>query len=193
MTKQSSTGLAFDEWPIFEIGTNLFVRVPVILQYEDTPLIEVVQRVPAGYDAKIAIYHPDGTYLAKVVGSRLVSTRAGRKAGVDLKHPAHKTICLLGKQVLFEIVRREAAALKTEAELYAPDGAFLKCTNVDFRARMPGERQKPLQLGGLQVRNMHLEDSKIGIRVFRDGRVAVGIGGGQLRSRTGTTGYIGSD
>jgi hypothetical protein len=61
--------------------------VPTILQYDDTPLIQVVRVAEAGYTTEIPIYHSDGTYLAKVVGSQLYSTPEGQKAGVTLRHP----------------------------------------------------------------------------------------------------------
>jgi hypothetical protein len=76
--------LTFTRSPAVTIATNTFVNVPTILQYEDTPLIQVVKVQPAGFTMQIPIYHPDGTYLAKVVGSRPFMTRDGEKVGLSL-------------------------------------------------------------------------------------------------------------
>ena len=119
--------LIFHNHPTVELATNTFVRVPVILQYDELPLIEIVQTQSAGFTTKIPIYHPDGTYLAKVVGSHLFPTPEGEQAGLRLEHPDRMTVCKLGEKVLFEIRRKDAAALRTQAELYTPDGRFVKC------------------------------------------------------------------
>ncbi len=73
--------LIFNESPAVEIATNTFIDVPIILQYEDTPLIEVVKTQEAGYTTQIPIYHSDDTYLAKAVESRLFTTLQADKAG----------------------------------------------------------------------------------------------------------------
>lgn len=44
----------------------MFRNVPVILQFEDVPLLEVVEFESAGYSVQFAVYHSDGTKLAKV-------------------------------------------------------------------------------------------------------------------------------
>ena len=69
----------FHNHPTVELATNTFVRVPVILQYDELPLIEIVQTQSAGFTTKIPIYHPDGTYLAKVVGSHCSPLRRESK------------------------------------------------------------------------------------------------------------------
>jgi hypothetical protein len=122
-------GLIFNESPRIEIASNAFENVPVILQFHDTPIIEVVREEQAGYTTQISIYHRDGTYLAKVKGSQLYSTKAGEKAGVTLRHPGLLTVCEMGGQTLFELRRDQAAALRLSAELYTPTGIFIKTTS----------------------------------------------------------------
>jgi hypothetical protein len=60
--------LIFQNAPSVELGTNTFIECPVILQFDDTPLIQVVRLDQVGFSTQIPIYHEDGTYLAKVVG-----------------------------------------------------------------------------------------------------------------------------
>lgn len=60
--------LIFTSSPVMTIATNIFINVPIILQYEEVPLVQIVKAHPAGFTTQIPIYHSDGTYLAKVVG-----------------------------------------------------------------------------------------------------------------------------
>lgn len=170
--------LVFHESPVIQIASVTFTNVPTILQYEDTPLIQVTQSEAAGYDIQIPIYHPDGTYLAKVKGSRLVTTEAGRKAGVSLEHPALMDVCKIGDRVVFEIRREEAAALKTIAELHTPEGAFVKCSNEALSCAL-GARGTQLLLGNT-VFIGSVEDAKVGIHLRRDG-YGIGKGGGTVK------------
>lgn len=72
--------LIYTDVPAVMLASNTYIRVPTILQFDDTPPIEEVNAKTEGFTARIPIYHSDGTYLAKVVGSRIVLTDAGMKA-----------------------------------------------------------------------------------------------------------------
>ena len=74
--------LVFQSSPSITVATNTFINVPVILKYEDTPLMEVIKEQGIGFTTQIPIYHSDGTYLAKVKGNRIFPTEAGKKANV---------------------------------------------------------------------------------------------------------------
>jgi hypothetical protein len=167
--------LIYQEFPVVHFATNTFIEVPTILQYDDTPMIEVVRAADAGYTTEIPIYHSDGTYLAKVVGSQIYATEDGKKAGLVLRHPGHATVCELAGQTLFEIVREGAAALKTRAELYTPTGSFIKCADDDFAAKILRPEQEPLQIGGLTMIGNTFHGSRIGVWVRSNGRVAIGV------------------
>jgi hypothetical protein len=104
--------LIYQASPLIVFATNSFINVPVILQYEDTPLLEVVQEVQAGFTTQFSIYHEDGRYLAKVKGSQLYPTKEGRMAGLVLRHPQGKTISELNGSPLVELTRSEAAAFR---------------------------------------------------------------------------------
>jgi len=163
--------LIFHLSPTVEFATNYFRNVPIILQYDDQPLIEVIQQQQAGFTTQFRIYNKDGIYLAKVVGSRLFPTEDGQKAGISLTYPDRMTVCKLGSQVLFEITRKEAAALKTEAELFTPDGRFLKARGSTKDWLLAKE---PLRIGGIVMMGNTFSDCRIGVRVGRDGSVGLG-------------------
>jgi hypothetical protein len=165
--------LIFTEHPEVTIATNKFIRIPIVLQYEDTPLIQIVKHQNAGYTTAIPIYHSDGTYLAKAVGSQLYPTPQGKQAGVALEHPDRMTVCKLGNRVLFEITRTEAAGLKTTAELHTPDGYFVRC--ADTPAELFDATGNVLRAGGaaIAMTGCTFMDCRIGILLRRNGSVAI--------------------
>lgn len=167
--------LIYQQHPVVEVASNKFENVPVIIQYEETPLLEVVRMVNAGFTTKIPIYHADGTYLAKVVGSDIYLTKDGTKAGITLRHPAGMTVCELGGKTVFEIRRTGAAALKAQAELYTPDGLFVKCTDTELAEYMLDKDKKELIIGSITMRNCLVSDCKIGILLDKKGGACMGV------------------
>lgn len=155
------------------LATNIFINVPIVLQYEDTPLIQFVREEAAGFTTEIPIYHPDGTYLAKARGSQLYLTESGKKAGVTLSHPDKVTVCKLGEKVLFEMRREQAAALKTKAELYAPDGYFLKCSDSPTPELFDASGDA-LRIGNCIMEAQVFSGCRIGIHVTRES-IAMGV------------------
>jgi len=181
-------GLVFNESPILELGTNLFINVHVVLQFETIPLISVEKRVRAGYEIEIPIFYRDGTKLAKVKGAQIYLTPAGRKVGVTLRYPQGKTICEMAGAPVFEIQRSGAAALRTSAELYTPDGSFIKCSNESMGSYVM-KHSKPLRLGQLEVKNLQFEDYEVCLWVRKSGSIQI-KGPGTMRGRKGG-GHIG--
>jgi hypothetical protein len=172
---EQESDLVFFESPRVEFASNFFERVPVILQYDETPILEVVNTENAGFTTQFSIFHKDGTYLAKVKGSRLFLTDDGQKAKLRLRYPAGLTVCELDGRTLFEVRRKEAAALKAEAELFTPDGSFLKCSDEGLMGQIVRPGQEGLKIGGVTIKGMGFADCRIGIRVSSmGGRVGMG-------------------
>jgi hypothetical protein len=167
--------LFFFRFPTVTIATNTFINVPTILQYESTPLIEVVKTEKAGFTVQIPIYHSDGTYLAKAVGSRLITSDIGKKAGLTLKYLKNITACELDGKTLFEIQRDGAAALKTRAELFTPDGAFVKCSDNLLPVLFSAMNAEALTVGGITASHCTFQDLRIGFWIRKDGGVAAGV------------------
>jgi|SRR5437764_14971012 len=167
--------LIYQEAPVVHLASNTFVGVPTVLQYDDTPLIQIVRAAEAGFTTEIPIYHSDGTYLAKVVGSQIYPTAAGEKAGVTLRHPGHATVCELNGKAIFEIIREDAAALKTQAELYTPDGSFIKCADESLAGYILRPQKDRLQISGLTIMGCTFQRMRIGVWVKSDGSVALGV------------------
>lgn len=165
--------LIFQNHPDVVIATNTFRRVPVILKYDDTPLIEVITEQAAGYTTKFNIYNADGVSLAVVKGSRIFLTDDGKKAGVSIRHLDKLQVCELGGKTLYELKRDEAAALHTSAELYTPTGIFIRCTDDGVKALSNGN-QGAIQIGGVTMSRNTISGFPVGIHVWSDGSVAIG-------------------
>lgn len=169
--------LFFAQQPAVKFATNTFINVPIILQYDDQPLIEVVHDVPAGYTTQFSIYTQDGQYLAKVKGSRLITDPHTREQyGLQLRRPAGATVCMLGDHPLFRLERSEAAALKTDAHLFTPGGAFIRAWGDEWVGKITVGRGHPLEIGGLRMRNNTIIGCNIGIHIHSDGSIAIGEG-----------------
>lgn len=72
--------LVFQNTSEIILATNTFINVQEILKFEDTNLIEIIKEENLGFTTKIPIYHSDGTYLTKVVGTRVFPTELGKKS-----------------------------------------------------------------------------------------------------------------
>jgi hypothetical protein len=164
--------LIYHTHPSIELGSNTFVNVPTILQFDDTPLIEVVKADAAGFETSIPIYHMDGTYLAKVKGSQIYKTDAGNKAGLVLRHLDKMTVCELDGKTLFELRRTSAAALKAEAELYTPSGYFVKYSGE--KPSLFNSTGEGLTIGGMMMTGCTINGSRIGVWLKSDGSVGIG-------------------
>ena len=157
--------LMFSQSPQIVVATNTFIDVPIIIQYRETPLLEIVQEVNAGFTTKIPIFHEDGTKLATAKGTQLYLTADGEKAGLQLHHPSNRTICEISGRTPFEIERHGAAALKMSAELHTDDGSFVKWSDQEISSLLFGDPDQPLMIGGMMMRNCVIQGCRVGIQI----------------------------
>lgn len=164
---------------IFNAGTpvhfasNTFINVPVVLQYDNTPLIEVVQAIDTNLTTQFRIFHPDGTYLAKVKGVRVFPTEAGKKAGVTTRHQPGLLVCEREGVTLFELRRDGAGAVSTQAEIHTFDGSFIRADQTGLSGLIRPHESGGLQIGGLVMLGNLIVDTAVGIRVGLDGSVSL--------------------
>ena len=166
--------LVFQSSPSVTVATNTFINVPVILKYEDTPLIEVIKEQGIGFTTQIPIYHSDGTYLAKVKGNRVYPTKAGKRANIDIRDQQGKFICSLDNKVMFELTHDVGDAFKADAELYAPDGYFVKCTDAP-KPELFDLTGSSIQVGGVPMIGNVFHNLSIGIWLRKNGSCAIGV------------------
>jgi hypothetical protein len=166
--------LTYINYPVVTLATNKFINVPIILQFDDTPLISIIKQQSLGYTTEIPIYHPDGTYLAKVNGTRIYPTKEGEKAGLVMLHPAHMTVCKMGEKTLFEIYHDTDESFTTHAELYTPKGYFVKISDLAL-PQVVLKNGEPLKIGGMIMSNNTIVGSRIGIWLKSNGSCAFGV------------------
>ena len=166
--------LIFQSSPIVTLATNTFINVPVILKYEDTSLIEIIKEEAIGFTTQISIYHSDGTYLAKVKGNRIYPTETGKKANILIEQPFGKTICKLNNQTMFELSHGSGDDFKADAELYTPDGYFVKCIDSP-KPELFDLKGGAIKVGGIIMSGNTFENCRVGIWLKKDGFCLIGV------------------
>lgn len=167
--------LVFQSSPSIIVATNTFINVPTVLKYEDTPLIEVIKEQNLGFTTQIPIYHSDGTYLAKVKGNRAYPTEAGKKANLEIRDTPGKFICSLDHKVIFELSHGVGQAFKADAELYTPDGYFVKCSDAP-NPELFDLSGSAIRVGGITMMGNVFQNLSIGIWLRKDGSCLIGVG-----------------
>lgn len=165
--------LVFQTHPKVLFATNTFIDVPVILQYDDTPLISIIREQLLGFTTEIPIFHPDGTYLAKVKGNRIYATEDGKKAGLTLREPKGMTVCELDGNTLFELSHQTGDSFKASAELYTSTGCFVKFSDSNKGTVIKNDGE-PLFINGVYMSGNVFVGSQIGIWVRSDGGMSIG-------------------
>jgi hypothetical protein len=168
--------LIFLTLPKVTLATNTFINVPVILKFDDINLIELIKEEKIGFTTQIPIFHPDGTYLAKVNGTRLYLTDDGKKAGLKIEKKADVWECKMEKQTLFEIQHTDSHSFKTQAELYTPTGHFVKF-NESPTPGLIDMSGNELKVGGLVMSGSTIQHFKTGIWIKSDGSMRIGVNG----------------
>jgi hypothetical protein len=166
--------LEYKTAPVVTLATNRFINVPIILQFDETPLISIIKQQSLSYTTEFQIYHPDGTYLAKVNGTRIFPTKAGEKAGLAMVHPAHMTVCKMGSKTIFEIYHELGDAFRTHAELYTPSGFFVKTSDVPTPSVI-SKTGEALRIGNVILANNTFIGSRIGIWLKSNGSCMIGV------------------
>lgn len=168
------TKLIFNTSPRVTLASNTFINVPTILQFDDSPLISVVKEADLGFTTEIPIYHSDGTYLAKVRGTRVYATEDGERAGVEIRQLPGLWVCSVGGRTAFEIRQESGDAFRTQAELYSPTGYFVKVGDAP-RPSLFDAKGDALTVGGVIMSGNVFQNLRIGIWLRSNGSVAIGV------------------
>jgi len=166
--------LIYQGSPTVTFATNKFTNVPVILQYDDTPMISVVREQDLGFTTEIPIYHSDGTYLAKVNGTRIFATEDGKKAGIEMSYPKNMTVCEMNGKTLFEIHHESGNSFRTSAELYTPNGCFIKSHGEPMPEVISNDGEA-LKIGGMVMSGNMFMNCRIGVWLKSDGSCSIGV------------------
>ncbi|MBW2062479.1 MAG: hypothetical protein JRI95_13100 [Deltaproteobacteria bacterium] len=139
------------------------------------PFIEVIQEHGIGFTTQIPIYHSDGTYLAKVKSNRVYPTEAGKKVNIEIRDTPGKFICSLENKVMFELSHGVGESFKADAELYAPDGYFIKCSDAP-KPELFVLTGNGIKVGEVTMFGNVFQNVSVGIWLRKDGSCAIGVG-----------------
>lgn len=162
----------FQSHPDVIIATNTFRNVGTIIQYEGIPLFEVGKFETAGYTTRFSVFHSDGTKIAVVKGSQIYLTEEGKKARIEMRHEPNLTACEVEGKTIFELRREGAAALKGSAELFTPDGAFVRANDDGISGVTRDDDQ--LKVGNMTMKGCLFANMRIAILVS-NGRISIGV------------------
>ena len=165
--------LIYQTAPRVTLATNHFINVPIILQFDETPMISIIKEQSLGFTTEIPIYHSDGTYLAKVNGTRVYATEDGKKAGIVMRNPKDMTVCEMDGKTLFEIYHESGDAFRTHAELYTPSGCFIKSHDEPMPEVISSDGGV-LQIGGIRMSGNVISGFRVGIWLKSDGSCSIG-------------------
>ena len=168
------TEIIFQEHPDVTLGTCVFRNVPTILQFEDTPMLEVGKFEGAGYRTRFPVFHSDGTQIAVVKGSQIYITDEGRKASIKTRFEPNLTVCELEGKPILELRRKGATALHGWAELYAPGGVLIRASSSEVSGLLRDGGQ--LNVGGFTLQGCTFDGCAVGIHVMHD-KIRIGAGG----------------
>jgi hypothetical protein len=166
--------LIWKSHPEVALGSCVFRNVPVIIQYLDTPLLEVVTSESAGYTTKFPVFLEDGTQIAVVKGSQIYRTKEGALAKIGIRYEPNLTVFELENTPILELRRRGAAALNGWAELYAPDGILIRASDSDVAAWVDADGD--LRLGWAKISGIVCDGKPVGIHFRADNKVRIGGG-----------------
>jgi hypothetical protein len=101
-------------------------------------------------------------------------TAEGKKAKIEIRDIPGKFVCSLENRVLFELSHGVGDAFKATAELYAPDGYFIKCTDSP-KPELINLAGNALRVGGVTMIGNVFQNLSIGIWLRTDGSCAIGV------------------
>lgn len=159
--------LIFGPRAVIQFGGNAFINVPTLLQVDGTPLIETITNNDISKTTRVSIFSSGGEALAEVLGTRLILTPAGEKAGVDVTFRSRLIICNLAANPLFEIRHVSAACLAVTAELYSPTGMLVK-SNAFVPFATFGKDGRQIAAAAISKRTVR--NSRLGFSVIDAGK-----------------------
>lgn len=151
--------LIYSSKPAITIATNTFINIPVILRIDDINIIEMVEDVQLGFTTSMNIFNSDGVNIAKVKGTRIYPTDAGKDHGLQIDKLHDTWVGKLDGSIIFENKVENGELFKLQAELYSPTGYLFKATNVDGVLL----NQNGIQIGGISMRGNVFDGGQVGI------------------------------
>ncbi len=154
--------------------TNWFVNIPIIVQFDETPLLQFVPSVEATPESVCQIFSENGDDLGRLKGKRLFLTEDGEKAGVTIRHLDGVDVLEKGKQTLCELRKPNPYELHPTIELYSPTGTLLTGAPDQVAQAIMPDGQTPLLKGSFVLVANTFVGGRVGLHIRSDGRFSIG-------------------
>ena len=165
--------IQFDSPPEIVLATNTFINIPVVLKYDETPLIEMIHTQDFGFTTRVHIYHSDGSPIGNVTGKRLFLVNEEKQVAIDIKETTDKLTCRLLNKVVFQIASSKEASLNMMCELYIPGGYMVKCSGWS-KPQLFDPNGDIIPVGGVLVNGCIFRNSPVGIWLKQNGSCILG-------------------
>lgn len=86
-----------------------------------------------------------------------------------------KFVCSLGNRVLFELTHGVGDNFKASAELYTPDGCFVKCTDAPKPELFDLAGNEITRVGGVIFSGCTFMNLSVGIWLHKNGDLAIAV------------------
>jgi len=152
----------FQSVPAVRLASNTIIGCPTVLQFNETPLLEITREIQAGFTIRFPVYDSSGIKIANVVGPRIILTEAGKSANITQRHEPNLLVCERDGKPILELRKTGAAALQGAAELYSPSGYLVKASDAGTAALTRGGDQA-LCVGGTIMHECRVMNAPIGL------------------------------
>lgn len=154
----------------FKSNLNNFSSFPLpMVPFPAQHLFNHFQGAPGklGNDLAITIFQlfPDFSQFSCVIG---LHPEKGEKSGLKVEKGAEVWEGKLNGKTIFEIHHGSGDAFKILAELYTPDGYFVKCSDAPSPS-LTDPAGKEINMGGFVISNNYFQGCRIGIWIKKDG------------------------
>ena len=94
---------------------------------------------------------------------------------IEIRDTPGKFLWSLSNRLLFELSHGVGEAFKANAELYTPDGYFVKCTDSP-KPELIDLTGTAMRVGGVTMIGNVFQNLSVGIWLRKDGSCALGVG-----------------
>jgi len=109
----------------------------------------------------------------RLKATEFILPKQEKKVNIEIRDTPGKFICSLENKVMFELSHDVGDAFKADAELYAPDGYFVKCSDAP-NPELFDLTGNAIKVGGVTMIGNVFQNLSVGIWLRKDGSCTIG-------------------
>ncbi|HEX9758288.1 MAG TPA: hypothetical protein VGB26_10905 [Nitrospiria bacterium] len=94
---------------------------------------------------------------------------------MEIRQLPKLTVCTMAGRTVFEIHHQSGDSFRTNAELYTPDGCFVKAKDAPS-PELVDASGNALRVGGITMSDCTFQNLRIGVWLRSDGSCSLGVG-----------------